>query len=347
MHLVNKIFLGLIIVTAPVFFYFSARVLKVHQHWRDQIRQHEAGITAARSTKEVLVYGKKDDAADLGIRDWQLKRNRIYLSRGRVWKEGGPWPTSQPRPFNEANGQVSVRPAKVEDPSNPNLPPLGPPNADPPQTELFVFRMPDKPDDPNSLGVYLGNFVIEGVGGTDWQLTPTRTMDPQDLEKLRAARGAPWAMYEKMPSADPDIAAEIAQTFALPPDKQGHLKPIDYRQIFEHYNNQRTVLADLKTSETNDLDALKAANAEADAEQKAVKADIEKYTAELAEAERHRDAVVAHLASLDQALAQERGRTRQLYTEIQRMAGELTVVQADAAKRIDQRTRMVQTGAKP
>lgn len=333
MSIWNKVLAGLILVTSVAFFYFALRALRTHQHWRQLAEKHQAALEKTLQEQHALVWGS--DAA-LGIRQVEAQMYRLNLCRGRAWQN------AQPQRVDVATGQVTV------------VTPLAAAHEKPQGTQLSVFLQASGQNPP----MYLGDFQIVAVSDKIWQLRPTRTLSPRELGRLQqASRGGLWVLYERIPSMTPELLAEMtgggppAGPAKAEPKAQGEpaqpAKPpspvlatmVDYRQVFDYYYKERSRLSDLIESAKNDLKGLTAGQGAADAEIKLLEAEIAKHKTLLAEAQRQRDAVAAHLQAVEAKRAEFASRVAQTIQENQTTAKKLAQAQSEAARRIEERTR--------
>ena len=80
-----SVFVGLIIVIAIVFFYFSAQVLKTHEYWRSSANKHEKKIADLEKKIQSLRYGEKGNPEQPGLMKMKSAVYKALLGRGRVW----------------------------------------------------------------------------------------------------------------------------------------------------------------------------------------------------------------------------------------------------------------------
>jgi len=335
MSIWNKVLAGLILVTSVAFFYFALRALRTHQHWRELAEKHQSALEKTLQEQRALIWGSE---ASVGVRQMEAQLYRLNLCRGRAWQN------AQPQKVDAATGEVTV------------VTPLGAAHERPQGTQLSIFLQASG----QNPAMYLGDFQIAAVSDRIWQLRPTRTLSPRELGRLQqASRGGLWVLYERIPSMTPEFLAEM--TGAAPPggekpeppakDEGQPPKPapkatspvlatmIDYRQVFDYYYMERSRLVDLIESAKNDLKGLTEAQNAADAEIKLLQAEIAKHKTLLAEAERQRDAVAAHLQAVEAKRAEFESRVAQTIQENQTTAQKLAQAQLEAARRIEERTR--------
>ncbi len=336
MSIWNKVLAGLILVTSVAFFYFALRALRTHQHWRELAQKHEAALEKTLQEQQALVWGSE---ATPGIRQVEAQLYRLNLCRGRAWRN------AQPQKVDAATGEVTV------------VTPIGAAHDKPQGTQLSVFLQASG----QNPATYLGDFQIAAVSDKIWQLRPTRTLSPRELGRLQqASRGGLWVLYERIPSMTPELLAEMTGGPVGEPEKPADASPkaegepakpaakpaspvlatmIDYRQVFDYYYMERSRLSDLIESAKNDLKGLTAAQSQADAEIKLLEAEIAKHKTMLAEAQRQRDAVAAHLQAVEAKRAEFESRVAQTIQENQATAQKLAQAQLEAARRIEERTR--------
>lgn len=336
MSIWNKVLAGLILVTSVAFFYFGLRALRTHQHWRELAEKHQAALEKTLQEQQALLAGSETAP---GIRQVEAQLYRLNLCRGRAWQN------AQPQRVDAATGEVTV------------ATPLSAPHDKPQGTQLSVFLQASG----QNPAVYLGDFQITAVSDRIWQLRPTRALSPRELGRLQqASRRGLWVLYERIPSMTPELLAEMtgapapeAEKPAAPsPKAEGEpAKPapksaspvlatmIDYRQVFDYYYMERSRLTDLIESAKNDLKGLTEAQNAANAEIKLLEAEITKHKTLLAEAQRQRDAVAAHLQAVEAKRAEFASRVAQTIQENQTTAQKLAQAQLEAARRIEERTR--------
>lgn len=334
MSIWNKVLAGLILVTSVAFFYFALRALRTHQHWRELADKHQAAVEKTLQDQHTLLWGSETAA---GIRQMEAQLYRLNLCRGRAWQN------AQPQKVDAATGEVTV------------VTPLGAAHDKPQGTQLSLFLQASG----QNPAVYLGDFQIVAVSDKIWQLRPTRTLSPRELGRLaQASRGGLWVLYERIPSMTPELLAEMTGGPAAEPQEptpskaegepaKSPAKPpspvlakmIDYRQVFDYYYMERSRLTDLIESAKNDLKGLTAAQSAADAEIKLLEGEIAKHKTLLAEAQRQRDAVAAHLQAVEAKREEFASRVAQTAQENKTTAQKLAQAQFEAARRIEERTR--------
>jgi chromosome segregation ATPase len=139
-----------------------------------------------------------------------------------------------------------------------------------------------------------------------------------------------------------DGQAEASPRDAPKPEAEG----VKYEVLFTDYYRQMTVLRDQIATLTADNAALDDAEAKAQQRIAELKKEIAEVTAELARATATRDAVLAHRNAVAAKLAEVQAAIDGTRESNRIAAAEIAVIQLEATKRIDERTRrMVQAGA--
>ncbi len=332
MSIWNKVLAGLVLVSSLVFFYLALRALKTHQHWRDLLAKHQSSLEAALEEQQKLLRGTPDGTT-LGVRQVQAQIHRLNVARGRVWAN------TQPQRVDQATGEATVMP--------PAEAVYYKPEDKPENTQLSIFVQPG----PQTPPAYLGEFQIVGTanGHKVWQIRPTRTLSPRELGRLQQASRALWIMYEKIPSFTPEMLAGMEQAPAAGAggEKAALPRMVDYRQIFDDYFVERSKLHDLIESAKNDLKGLKSGEMAGDLEIKQLESEVAKYKTSLAEAQRQRDAVAAHLQLVDAKRTEFQAKVDATIQENQATARKIAEAQFEAARRIEERTRRAVSAAGP
>ncbi|MFZ5829717.1 MAG: hypothetical protein ACOY3P_06505 [Planctomycetota bacterium] len=374
MSIWNKILIGLIIVVALVFWYFSMQALRLHQDLRTQanqleneIREVEAKIVAVRSSMEEAPDPQKS------IDQLQLALQPYLADRGRVWRE------VVPGNANPQTGEVSVT---VELPD---------PHGIAPKTLLYAFEATPAGEN----GDYLGEFVVEGVTNKQIGLRPARRMTTDQLTRLAQSKG-PWTLYELMPIdkhwAFADLSEEelkrilpegtVAEYIregepatwqdlkewgvrGLVVDEEGRPllddqgQPIpdakgfysrqlrDYKQVFDYYHNHFNAMVNHLQENQRDLAKLNHAVKMTSEEIASLRTNNEALTRRLAEATRERDAVANHAQNLDQHLALLESTVEETIRENQRLADQIAQIQRLAVREIDARAPLTTPAAIP
>ena len=235
MHLINKIFLGLTIVIAPVYFFFAGKVLTAQRDYRESCLRDRAAVQAELQKQRDLRSG-----AD-GIYRSRVAMEKLVAGRGRIWLQ------MERTEVDKTTGRVSVvvAPMLIPEGASPDAASgdvaggdatggdvaggdvaaqaagmAGAANASiPTQIELFEqvavpessAEVADDQMDPAiagdahqwaQVGLYLGQFNVKAVGN-QWELTPTRVLAPSIQASLENSK-ATWLVYERMPQIRPD-----------------------------------------------------------------------------------------------------------------------------------------------
>jgi hypothetical protein len=350
MSIWNKILAGLIVVTAVVFFYFAARVLKTHEHWHTAYLNHQKAIEQTKEQIRRTIDGGEEDGKPVdGIRQLKMKVQALTIRRGQMWTK------CVARVVDPQAGKVAVTFDSA-------------PTTLAAKSVVYCFEAADA----KAGGRYMGEFRVTEAADKQLGLQPTTTLGKRELERLASTKG-PWVIYNTMPLDTPNAFAgldakqikEMIRDEAVIPQYLRDGKPADakdpkdrvvngkytrplrdYAKLFSNAFRDSTEIADLIYCADVDTGMIQRAIAEA----KEVVTLLKKESSDLAAAiKRHtaeRDAVAAHLKKVDAAAAEREKRSGELIPANQRLAAEIAAYQSEAVRRIDERTTtMAQSGA--
>ncbi len=342
MSIWNKVLVGLISVSALVFFYMAARTLKTHQYWQKLAQKHERQIEQLEKQNQTLIEGSgpTTDFAQMGIRQRRIELNKLLLDRGRVWRRCEPNVK-----INQADGSAAVTVA-IENPD---------PHSIADNTIVYAFEEADV----QKKGRYLGEFKVTASDEKQKTIVmvPTLPLGPRQLEQLSKAQ-RPWNLYEILPRDSHDVFASLSDTEKedmLPQasreeyighGKDGFIRSLrDYRVLFSILNMRRTLMVDRIAASNFDLKLVKDALDQALKQEEAAKQDVAVATKDADRFARQRDAVGGYLAELEKEYEAVKAAISQLIEDNKAKAGRIAKQQWEAARRIDERTRaMAQSG---
>lgn len=168
----NKVLVGLIIVMTLVYAYLAAKAFKRQEELRASIASDRAQLEGLEQQNRVALEGEEGNP---GTIDLDVALNNAVASRGRIWENAA-------AVVND-DGTVTVTvAAPTPHQINSNL-------------TLFVF---DAPGDPG-LGKYLGEFKVTAVAENQVTLAPALKPTAAEQERLTAASGRGWTLYDLMP----------------------------------------------------------------------------------------------------------------------------------------------------
>lgn len=350
MSIWNRVLAGLVIVASLAFSYMAARALVIRSHWGKAVVAHEKALKAARDEKTTLLSGRENEP---GIRSLHVNLHKLLVDRGRAWNS---WIG------NVSNAQTGAVTLSLDVPPGENKPA---PHGIADKTLLYLFD--DVPAE--KAGRYLGQFKVVAVDEAKLGLEPTRKLTARELERLSQAGKKRWLVFDKMPADSSDLFAELKpeQVKAMIPEssaaeflKDG--KPAergepaervvggkysrrlrDYDYLLNAASAQRTRLVDLVEATKRDKSYLEAAIADAKLQEEFCRKEIEGLKQELARFQKQREAIVAHQEHLEKKLAEVHQWIDQQIADNQAKAAEITRLEIEAIRRIDDRTKtMVQ-----
>ena len=356
MSIWNKVLVGCIFAASLAFFVMAARTVRTHEYWRLLAVKFQKQIDTVRQESRKL---EKGDGDWIGMAKAHLESAKLTSDLGRVWYN------CTPKRADAQTGQVSVSidmPKRSVELGKPETPlPHG--IAD--KTILYVFEKTDV----QKGGRYLGEFKVVGVTPNDVALQPTRRLSEGQLQRLAQSKG-PWVLFAKLPldshrdeafaglkdselkellpeatvaeylrdgqPAEPGDADERKENVG---GKDVYVRALrDYGEMLDTYSQQRSVLVDLIESDKRDEQSAADALTDAKAQQEFLQKQQASFTEEVAKFVRQRDAVVAHLRQIQQALVQFQAKIVDAITSNQGMAAEIAKIQF-RARRIDQQSR--------
>ncbi|MFC1597487.1 hypothetical protein ACFL5Q_06065 [Planctomycetota bacterium] len=378
MNIWNKVLIGLIIVASIALFILSARALKTHQHWRDQIAALEEELAAELESQVAKVAE---------VRQLTVEMHKETVDRGRVWYGCQP----QVQQATATTGEVVV----VTDFPDPNRIEA--------QTILYVFDQLFV----HEGGAYLGQFTVAAIGGQNnrqLQLQPTMRMSQADLGRVQQAasrQGALWALYEIMPvdnheslaGLGPDVlkavlpetsveeyladgqlmtlgqmkerglrgkvfkvdeSGEVVKRTEIDDiqkngleievqgeDEQGkYVRQLrDYEELFRHYALQWTAGIDRLESAARNLAYVTLARDDAVQQRDFRQTQHDNLVEVRKEQFAERDLAASHLKAVTGKLTAIQAASHQKRKANQAMGGEIARIQREATRRIDQETR--------
>jgi hypothetical protein len=304
MSIWNKVFLGLTIVVAAVYFVFAARALTARDYWGESIKLHEDALAAVAKDDQLLLDGNPAETKpgyQEGLRRLSEDVHRMVIGRGRVWRN------SVPRLVNAA-GQATV------------MTQLPAPHKDALKAQMFVFEEPSA----QAKGAFLGEFTVAAVADRQWQLQPVRPMTEDELDRLQRSQRskATWSLYEVMPGDSEESAA-------------------DYHVLFSEFYRQRDLANDLLETTTADAKAVEDADASARRQVELLQKDIASTKEEVKAMQAERDLVANHRAELEKKLAQLKDAVQKTDMANRATASEIARLQLEAKRRIDERTSKI------
>lgn len=168
----NKVLVGLIVVATLGYAYLAAKAFKRQEELRTSIASDRAQLEGLEQQNRVALEGEEGNP---GTVDLDVALNNALASRGRIWENAAA--------VVNADGTVTVTvAAPTPHQINSNL-------------TLFVF---DAPGDPG-LGKYLGEFKVTAVAENLVTLAPALKPTAAEQERLAAAGGRGWTLYDLMP----------------------------------------------------------------------------------------------------------------------------------------------------
>ncbi len=340
MSIWNKVLIGLILAIAPAFFFFGARALKTHQHWRVKAAEAEKKLEELKKENSLLEDGNFAEGIR-GVRQVKLDLHKLLLDRGRVWRNVAP---------GAPNPQTGAIMCTTDLPN---------PNGIAVKTVLQVFEQAPVAEG----GRYLGEFIVTAKADKQLELQPAVKLTAEETEQLTQSRG-PWVLRDVVPVDEHEIFAGLdeARIRAMFPEatvdeylKHGQKGPggemytrqlRDYGVLLTCYHQHRAVLRELLEAAKRDNQYLQAALADAKRQQQFRNEDFDRLKSLFTEETRQLDAVKSHLEAVQDKLAQLRNGVDQLIEANQQTAGQLAQVQLEAIRRVDERTsRMAQLSA--
>ena len=318
--LVVFIFLGTV-----TFFYMGARTLATHKSWGELVRRLERETSSAEQQALELVGGEQNAQGQAVEGELPQLRKELAMLVGA---RGGAL-------FNVAVDSVKDGTAQLSFKT--------PDHGLIPNMVLFAFDEVSVADG----GSYLGEFkvVTAAEASPTVQIAPNLPLTDSQLQRLAAAKG-PWTLYSTMPIDNPVLFAgfdDATRQSLLPKESltefaDGQRKLRDYELFFHESFVQRSLLNDLISTTTNNIQRTEAAVQETnreigyrDAEKVSLKSDLEKFQYEVQAIANYQKALEAKLAEVRQSL-------KATYLANNKLAAALTAGQMRAAEEIDQRT---------
>ena len=365
MSIWNKILLGFIFVASLAFFYLATRTLATHHAWRVSAQAFQKALDEAKQEEVALREGSQEgEELRLGIRQLRLELHKLMLARGRVWY------AAVPGQVDANTGEVMV---SIDTPD---------PHQISKEMTLYVFENEQAKDG----GQYVGQFKVTGADQKQVTLKPVfnlartiedaegnkRKAEQRKLDRLAQSKGR-WDLYERMPGDNHEIFTSLSEEElrelvpeellaeylkdgkpaepgdpedCVDADKNYVRELIDYGIVFTQNDVERSELVDRLQAEMRDRKSVQEALADAKEQHKFhTKANVAAKD-EQAKMFRQRDAVLAHLAEVQKVLTDKEGQIQSTVSTIQAMVGEISKIQLEATRRINQRTRaLMQAGA--
>jgi hypothetical protein len=361
----NKILVGLIGVASIVLFYMAAKALKIETTWSESVQKHETKIRQLEKENRILAEGtttedlSKGIAAEVGVRQLRVDLFNVLLDRRRMWTN------CSPKVKLGANGQTAEVAVTFAQPTHDIAN----------KVILCAFEEAGVHDKANR-GQYIGEFTVKdggsNTGAAIAQLTlePTGRLTPREAEKLGRTKGS-WVLYEILPHDNHEIFAMLTddQKKAMlpaeslkdylrdgqpaakddPTDRVGGGKFIrqltDYNVVFTDERDRRILLDDAIEATKRDSLLVEAALVEAREQEESVKRDIRTTETELAKLSRERDAVVKLNKDIQTGLDELAKNITRFAQKNREIVGQIAKYQLEAAKRIDERTRVMAQSA--
>ncbi len=355
MSIWNKVLVGLICLASLFFFYLAARTLKTNQNWRTEAARLEERINQLEKENERLFNGvrKPDGAVEPGIRQLRVELHELMVDRRRAWFHCTP--NVVKRDPEDGSAEIVLT---ISDPS---------PHGIAEKTVLHAFEEADT----RQGGKYLGEFTVTKAAENKITLVPTWRLSKREIGKLDKAAEAKhsWMLYELMPQDNREIFADLddEQLRSLLPAsavmeyiKDGepaaeddpdervvdgrYVRQLrDYSVLFSFEHERHTLLKDSIEAAKRDKQLVEEALALGREQEEACKRDIAAATGQRKEIFRQRDLVAGHLKKLSDLVAAMQAAVERLIEKNRAMAGQIAEYQLEAARRIDQRTRMARS----
>ncbi len=354
MSIWNKILIGFISIGALGFVYQASVVLKINQHWRDSVKQHEEKLAKVQEENILLVDADEDNVdAPLGIRRLKIQQHRLLVNRGRVWYN------CEPAQGGAAGITVAI--------SEPN------PHGISDKSILYVFEEAAEAGG----GRYVGEFVVTLVDDDNNQvvLQPTTKLLPKEVALLTDALATgPWTLYGNMPLDTRYVFEDLEddeKQAALPGDavdeyiKDGNDAGVDdpeeltvdgkyvrrlrdYDVLFRKYKAGSRALIDRIAVVERDNVYIDAALVNARKQVAFRKQEVTELAARRDNFRREVAAINAHGRVLYNKLSAIKATVFRLIAENESLAEDITRTQIAARDRIDARTRrLVKSAGQP
>jgi hypothetical protein len=214
MNIWSKVFVVLIMLSGLGFFYTAARTLKTHEAWRSKVNQHEAALAQTQQQIEATING--DPAQGVAsLKGLKAQLADAIAGRGRVW-------------YGAAAGQVDPNTGAV----TVTIDQPDPHRIDPTKL-LYAFDDTEFADG----GRYLGEFRVTQAADGQQAVTiePTLAPSAREKQKLIAASGRNWSLFETMPLDRRDLFAglsdeEIQRMLPPAPQQEAGETPEQFQQ---------------------------------------------------------------------------------------------------------------------
>ena len=344
----------MIIVFLPAFFYMSARMLMTQKNWSVRAEQFAKKIKDLHDEDKITEQGGTVGGEfKPGIEQVRAELNKLTIDRQRVWYKCDPQ-VSVKRETHTATITVTIDQPNTSGIANKSI--------------LYAFE--DVPA--AQQGRYLGEFKVTAVSDKDKQITlePAFILTLADEKKLAEAK-KPWNLYDSLPHDNHEIFGQLNEQdkkAVLPADsveeyiEDGkpapqaapagniadgkYVRPLrDYGYLFDAYHMKITELVDREQSVMRDKQMVENTLADAKLQVQFWKKQGTVVKAILAEMDRQRDAVAAHLDKLQNKIAEAKAAITELIKNNKAMAGQIAKIQLDATRAYDQRTRAMAQSA--
>jgi hypothetical protein len=180
-----------ILLLSLVWFYMAARVLKIEDAWRNEIRAYEKAFAQEKETEKKILEGGEDAEGKAHIPLVQLKNDvaKSLQGRGRVWDH-----------VVRAGviGRDGTINATTEHPEGL-------------EKNLVVWVYDEGPSD--GKNALLGQFEVDQVNGNNVKLIPALKLRAAELARIAKPNNAPLVLYEIMPTDSPELSLEVAKAF--------------------------------------------------------------------------------------------------------------------------------------
>jgi len=336
MSIWNRVLAGLVIVASLAFLYFASRALVIHTHWGKAVAAHQKALKAAKEETQTLEDGAENEP---GMRTLDVRLHKLLVDRGRMWNNwignvSNPQTGAVTLSYDLQGGQNKPGPHGIAD-----------------KTILYLFD--DLPAD--KAGKYLGQFKVVAVDEAKLGLEPTRKLTPRELERLTHAAKKHWLVFDKMPADNPELfdglkpeqikamipeatVAEFLDDAKAGPGKSK--RPLrDYELLLNSASAQRTRLVDLVEAAKRDSSYLSAAIKGAKAQEEFLRQEIDGLKERVKKIEAQRAAIAAHQERLEKKLTEVHQWIDQQIADNQAKAAEVTRLEMEAIRRIDDRTK--------
>jgi hypothetical protein len=368
MNIIGKLLVVLIIAAGGALLYLAAGVLAAEKNWHLRVREFEQAIVQTEQSNQVLAHGgplakekryklengippadTQGEQDKLGVDQYRLLIDMLVVDRGRVWAatRGQVTPT----------GEVSV---SIDKPD---------PHEIKDKAILYAFEKKSVEEG----GTYLGQFKVTGISGKTLALAPVDRLLAPEVQSLEQSQ-APWLLCEVMPTDRSWIFAGLteeqigkmlpesaradylrngkAATDTDDPDsvseaggEKKFVRPLrDYAAAFLGLRKHVAELLDDLVAAKVDLDQMNKAVKAAESQVTLRDTEIASLKTELETSSKERDLVKTQQTALAARVAALQAEATQLMDENKKLAAQWTAKQLEAAKKMEQLSRVPQTG---